>query len=267
MLYCPHCGSEVSEKDYYCNSCGRQLNEYSDSPPMETRKGLTQNLDYALKFVLKNPDVLIPEVLSGILSILILGAWEVYMDSSGIVQRLGEYSGYETEVLFIADSSSILGEALFLLLSFFGLLFIIGGISGLFTFTTVSMIWDRYTGGSGGLGEAAGKVLGKVSTLFFAALFANLLSLTIILIPASIFAYVVMIVEETGFREGLSQGFRLSINRIGASIAIIFVYGILRVLIEVIPVVGQYLTGISSAFIMVVIVDMYLGYKREKGEI
>ena len=47
----------------------------------------------------------------------------------------------------------------------------------------------------------------------------------------------------------------------------VFIYGILRVLIEMIPIVGQYITGMSSAFIMVVIVDMYLGYKREMGSI
>ena len=267
MPYCPHCKSEISEKDYYCNSCGRQLDEFIDSPPTEPRRGLSQNLDYALKFVLDNPIVLIPEVISGILSILFMGAWGFYVDSSGILERLGEYSGYQTKVLYFVDSSSLLGDALFIIFSLFGVLLIIGGISGLFTFTTVSIIWDRYTGGSGGMREASGKVFGKVGKLFFAAVITNLLSLTIILIPASIFTYVVMVVEETGFRDGLSQGFRFSINRVSASITIVFIYGILRVLIEMIPIVGQYITGMSSAFIMVVIVDMYLGYKREMGSI
>ena len=53
---------------------------------------------------------------------------------------------------------------------------------------------------------------------------SRLRALTIILLPAVLFMYTIMVVDYSGIRDGLSKGFKLSVDNIGTSVGLVFFY-------------------------------------------
>jgi hypothetical protein len=105
---------------------------------------------------------------------------------------------------------------------------------------------------------------GRLGKFFLAALIMNLLATTIILLPASFYMYVIMVVDETGIREALSKGFNLSVSRIKTSVGLILLLAAIFMFSIQIPYFSDIVRTAFSTFIIIAAVDLYESYKVQK---
>jgi len=77
------------------------------------------------------------------------------------------------------------------------------------------------------------------------------------------FMYGIMVVENTGIRNGLSGGFKLSLDKIGASVGLAVLFLILAIFLRTVPYVGEFLVFIPTVIIEIASLDLYMNYKLE----
>jgi len=260
MANCPKCGAEIQENSNFCANCG-----YSIETRPIIRKGLGNHLRFSFNFIRKHPIILLPEFLAGLVSYglrRILGmVGESLNIRDFILKQLGVNGTRITAVSDIPDISPLFWILPIIIII---ILLLISGVSGLFSFTTFHMVWDGHRTGNVEIGSSSRYTLSRIGKFFIASIIASLFSLTIILLPAAMFMYGIMVIENTGIRNGLSEGFKLSLNKIGASAGLVILFLILTLLSEAIPYVGEFLAFIPAVIVEIASLDLYMNYKLEK---
>ena len=259
MSYCPKCGAEIQENSNFCANCGYSI----ETRPL-VRKGLVNHISFSFRFILTHPIILIPEFLAGIVT---YGMREL-LGMAGKSLNIGDYILKQlgvngTRITTISDVPDISPLFWILPIIVILILLLIGGVSGLFSFTTYHMAWNGYRNEKIDLGSSSRYTFSRVGKFFIASIIANLFSLTVILLPAAMFMYGIMVVENTGIRNGLSGGFKLSLDKIGASVGLAVLFLILAIFLRTVPYVGEFLVFIPTVIIEIASLDLYMNYKLE----
>lgn len=259
MSYCPKCGAEIQENAKFCASCGF----FIETRPI-MRKGLVNHLRFSLRFIQTHPIIFIPEFLASIVTYGIRELFGMAGKSLNIRDYILKQLGVNgTKFTTVSDVPDIPPLFWILPIIIILLLLLIVGVSGLFSFTTYHMAWNGYRNEKMDLGSSSSYTLSHVGKFFIASIIANLFSLTIVLLPAAMFMFGIMVVENTGIRNGLSGGFRLSLDKIGASVGLAVLYLILALYLRTVPYVGEFLVFIPTVIIEIASLDLYMNYKLE----
>ena len=264
MPFCHHCGNEIEREDTrYCPVCGKKIdpiNRLSNEIPL--REGLVNHLKQSIILIRQHPILLVPEF------IVVIGAYianQVFGHSAEyfhIYDWIWKWLGLDNSSLIkIVDIPDIPPGFWLLLLVFLFWAILFAGFSGLFTFLTLHMAWNGNKEENVSIRDSAFYVRSRLGKLFFASMVANIISLTIILIPAALFMYTVMVVDFTGIREGLSRGFKLYMDKIGTSLGLVILDSFFTYILEFVPYVGTYLRFIPTTVIVIASLDLYLNYK------
>ncbi len=259
MPYCPHCGREVPEDAKYCESCGEAI---ISNLEQSKEKELIEHIKTGIGFTFSHPMVFLPEALAGL--------WNTGMTwgFGAILDLFDMESWYDQYYPQMVTASNQVNEYMDIPPGFWSFMFVVlllgivwVSVSGMFTFASVHMIWSGYNREDMSAAGSFKYVLGRFGKLFLAALMGNLLAITIILIPAVLFMYAVMVVDGTGIRDGLSKGFSLSLKRIVPSIALIVLYYVAKMACGYIPYVGDMVFAVPATVVTVVFVDLYISSK------
>jgi hypothetical protein len=263
MPFCPHCGIDIqTEETQFCPACGKPIDSLStfttDTP---IRKGLSSHLTYTASLIKQHPILLLPELLAVFITHILGQALGRSVDYFNLSDWFYQWLGINGSTLTnIADYSDIPSTFWLLPIAIFLWLLITVGISGLFTFLTIHMAWRGSRDEPVDLQNSTGYVRSRLGKFFIAAIIANLFAVTIIMLPAALFMYSVMVVDFTGIREGLSKGFKVSMDRIGTSIGLIVIYYVSIFVIGYVPYIGTYLSFLPSVIVEIASLDLYMNY-------
>jgi hypothetical protein len=264
MPFCPFCQNEVIENVKYCSRCGQQLNLIeNDALTKQKRRGLFNHTKYSLSFIKNNPIILIPEFITVVVSwgiFRLLGESFLWFNFDDLFR---DYLGINTSP-FISVSYTNDISTLFWILPIVMMLVLITvtGISGLFTFLTFHMAWERTQGNNINFRDSVSYVKSRFGKFFLASIVASALALTIILLPAVLFMYTIMVVDYSGIRDGLSKGFKLSVDNIGTSVGLVFFYVIAIWLVGLVPIIGTFLRFLPTVVFELATLDLYLNSKH-----
>lgn len=264
MPFCHHCGTEIEREDTrYCPVCGKKIDPISGlNNEIPIREGLVNHLKQSIILIRRHPILLFPELFAVIGTYAanqVLGRSAEYFNISDWIWK---WLGLDSSTLIkIVDIPDIPPVFWLLPLVFLVWSILLAGISGLFTFLTLHMAWNGSKEENVKIRESAIYIRSRVGKLFLASIIANIFSLTIILLPAALFMYTVMVVDFTGIREGLSKGFKLYMDKVGTSLGLVILYFVLIIILGLVPYVGTFLRFIPSVVIEIASLDLYLNYK------
>ena len=147
MPFCPFCQNEVDENVKYCPQCGKQLNLIENDTSAIQRRGLVNHTKYSLSFIKNNPIILIPEFISGIVTWGIFRLLGESFTWFNLQDRILDFLGTNTSPIITVSYPNNIPTLFWILpiVMIFALM-IIAGISGLFTFLTFHMAWERTQG-------------------------------------------------------------------------------------------------------------------------
>ncbi|TFH11965.1 zinc ribbon domain-containing protein [Candidatus Bathyarchaeota archaeon] len=259
MNHCPQCGDETSESAKYCPKCGYSLQE--PVIDYESRTKYSENLSYAFTLLVSTPVIFIPEIAAAFLNYTM--NWSI--------QFIGGFFDIESfahlvdnpvsKVSYVQDYSEYPPEFWVFGVTIIVLLFLYSLISGFFSFTAVHMIYSKYKDDDVSLVDSFRYCFKNFGRIFTALFIGTLFSLTVILIPAVVLMYVIMVVDGVGIRDGLSRGFSLSLKRLGVSILIVVIYLGLQYAFGYVPWVGDLLYAVPSTIITASLIDLYINSK------
>jgi len=260
MSFCPFCQNEVNENGKYCSRCGQQLNlNENDRSVEQKRRGLLNHTKYSLSFIKNNPIILIPEFTMGVVS------WGIFrlLSESFIWFNLDDlfrdYLGINTSPFISVSYTNDISTLFWILpIVMMVVLFVVTGVSGLFTFLTFHMAWERTQDNKIDFRDSVSYVKSRFGKYFLASIVASALALTLILLPAVLFMYAIMVVDCSGIRDGLSKGFKLSVDNIGTSVGLVFFYFIAIWLVSLVPVIGTFLGFLPAVVFELAALDLYL---------
>jgi hypothetical protein len=154
-------------------------------------------------------------------------------------------SGY-VPVIFIGSLISIIGAV----------------VSFILNFATIDMARDAYTDEALDLGRSFNYAAGRIGTFFIASIVAGILSITIVLIPVAILMMVIIVMDETGIVDALSQSFGVLGRDMGDIIVILVVAIIGYAILGWVPLIGGLLTAGFSVVLDLAFIDIYDHYRR-----
>lgn len=262
MPYCPKCGKQVSETDAFCLNCGERLKpvETAPVPPAAPRIGWTPSgapppvegaighLNLALNLATSQPMIFVPALLGGIIS-----------DVLSFISRqlLGPFAWLS----WWAYPQAFGAYMVYILLS--GLISLIGAIiSYILFFASLDMSRDAYLKTPLNLSESMSYVVSRIGVFIVASIAGAILSLTIILIPAVILMFVIMIVDEAGIAASLSKAFNVLGRDLGDVLILIAIGIIGGLILAFIPFIGGLLATCLNVVIGLAFIDVYYNYKR-----
>ena len=260
MPHCPFCQNEVDDEVIFCPHCGKQLNLIQKSITSDPkRKGLYNHIKYSITFILKNPIIILPELVA---TLVTWGTFRLLGESFtwfNLEDLLLSYLGIDNNPIFSVSYASSFPTVLWLLpVVLILVLVIVTGVSGLFTFLTIHMAWEKIQNRKIDIGTSLSYLKPRLGRFFLASIVANVFGLTMILIPAAIFMYAVMVVDDTGIRSGLTKGFKLSLDNIGSSVGLVLSYYIALWLVGMVPRIGTFLRFIPPLVFELAALDLFL---------
>ena len=236
MPFCPKCGIEFEGDPAFCPSCGQSLKATGSRPARggsDVRAG--DHLSLGFKISLANPRVFAPVIIGGLISSAISVWGRQPLSQSGYVP-----------VVFIGSLISIVGAV----------------VSFILNFAAIDMARDAYTNEPLDLSRSFSYAAGRIVTFFVASVVAGILSITIILIPVAILMMVIVVVDETGIVDALSQSFAVLSRDLGDIIVILLVAVIGYAVLGWVPLVGGLLTACFSLVLDLAFIDVYEQYRR-----
>ena len=252
MTQCPKCNENNPENSKFCVYCGHKIQE-----PTEKRTQYKENLQHAFTLLTSTPILFIPEILAALFEETLTYSFTLLGDIFNIENLRHLFENQVTTVSSnTQDYSEYPPEFWYFGAGVFVLLFLYAIVSGFFTVTAVHMIWSGINNEEVSLMSSVKYVFSRLGHVLFALLIGTVFSVTIILIPAVVLMYVIMVVDGTGIREGLSKGFSISLQRLGISVLIVVMYLGLSFAFDYIPVVGNVLFAIPSTIITASLVDL-----------
>jgi len=235
LPYCQKCGAQVEEEYAVCPICGEQLK----GPKRQTRPTgarASDHLSLGYRIASSKPMVFAPVLLGSLISTLINPEGWSPLDPSS-------YS----PVFFVAALLSFAGSILVYLLNF----------------ASIDMARDAYVGDRLDLGASMNYVVGRIGTFFVASIVGVLMSITIILIPVSIFMFVIIVMDETSVGTAVSRAFSVITSDIGDVTVIILASIIGAVLLGFVPWIGGLLTACLGVVIDLAFISVYENYRSE----
>ena len=235
LPYCPKCGREVDEGLSYCPDCRQWLGEGGEERmrgPSDRRA--MEHLTLGFNLAMARPMVFAPVLLGGIISAFIDSFWGP--DPTGFAP-----------ILFFASIVSIVGSIITFVLNF----------------ATIDMARDAYMDQPLDLGRSFNYALSRFLTFFIASIVAALLSFTIILIPVAILLVVIIVMDETGIMDAISQAFSVLTRDLGDVIILLVAAIVGSFLLGWVPVIGGLLAACYSVVLDIAFIDVYHQYKKE----
>ncbi|GAF97134.1 unnamed protein product [marine sediment metagenome] len=227
---------EADEGENYCPACGQRLSEGGEGRVRRlSDRRAVDHLSLGFNLAMARPMVFAPVLLGGIISI--------------VIDNFGGGTGPPSfaPILFFASIVSMVGSIITFVLNF----------------ATVDMARDAYMNQPLDLGRSFNYALGRIVTFFFASIVRVLMSLTIILIPAASLMTVIIVMDETGIMNAISQAFSVLTRDLGDVIIIVVVSIVGYVLLGWAPMVGGLLTACFGVIIDLAFIDVYHHYKKE----
>jgi len=255
MSVCPDCNKQIDEDSKYCPHCGKVMDPSVPIPQQKLRTSLFSNIKHALGIVKNNPILFLPELLASFLG---WGLGEALTLILGVI-----INGQNTNITYIGyhfiqeydNSVYMIG----LIVIIVGLL--VSSISGVFTFALFHLTKNVYMKEDVSFGETMKYISGRFVILYFASLIGNILSVTIILVPAVIYMYSVMIIDNSGIRRGLSEGFKISLDKILTSFGWVIIYALFRFGLALFVPYSDFFFVIPGTILTVATIDVYYNYK------
>jgi hypothetical protein len=262
MSHCPHCGIEIQTDDTrFCPACGRQLDP-EDTFVTVNRRSLVSHLSYSISLVGKNPILFVPELIAVVVTYFFGQALGSSFEYLNLSDWFSEWLGMnESTLVNVADYTDIPSALWLIPIALIVWLVLTAGVSGLFSFQTLYMASKAAKEKPVNLRDSFTYLRSRLGKFFLASIIANLFALTIIMLPAALFMYSVMVVDFVGIREGLSKGFRVQMDRILPSIGLIILFYVSIFVIGLVPTIGSFLRFIPSAIIEIASLDIYLNHK------
>jgi hypothetical protein len=158
-----------------------------------------------------------------------------------------------------------LSQSGFVPVVFIGFLVSIVGavVSFILNFAAIDMARDAYTNEPMDLGRSFSYAAGRIGTFIVASIIAGILSITIILIPVAILMMVIIVVDETGIVDALSQAFGVLGRDLGDVIVILIVAIIGYAVLGWVPLIGGLLTSAFGVVLDLAFIDVYDQYRRD----
>ena len=236
MPFCPKCGIEFDGDPAFCPSCGQSLRETGKRPTREGRDVRAgDHLSRGFNLALAKPMIFTPVIIGGLISSAISFWGRQPLSQSGYVP-----------VVLIGFLISIVGA----------------GVSFILNFAAIDMARDAYTNDTLDLVRSFSYAAGRIGTFFVASIVAGILVITIILSPVAILMMVIIVVDETGIVDALSQSFGVIGRDLGDIIVILLVAVIGYALLGGVPLVGDLLTAGFSSVLSLVFIDIYEQYRK-----
>jgi len=236
MAFCPKCGIEFEGEPAFCPSCGHSLRETGRHPSRgggDARAG--DHLSLGFNIAMANPTIFAPVIIGGLISSAISIWGRQPLSQSGYVP-----------VVFIGSLISIVGAV----------------VSFILSFAAIDMARDAYTNEPLDMGRSFSYASGRIVTFFLASIVAGILSITIILIPIALLMMVIIVVDETGIADAISQSFAVLGRDLGDIIVILLVAVIGSAVLGWVPLVGGLLTAGFSLILNIAFIDVYDHYRR-----
>ncbi len=242
LKYCPKCGTAVEEGLFFCPQCGNSLKQIDSEPETpkisvsdnvvhEQSRGAVEHLTVGYNVALNNPMVFIPTLLSGIIGVL---------------------------VSYLLNTLSITGT-LFTVLQLSSMI-----ISFILGFASTDMSRDAYYKQPLDISSSVNYVIGRIVPFILASIFGALLSITIVLIPAVMLTFVVMVIDETGIMDAFSKAFNVLKADLMDIIIVLVVSIVGSVVIGYVPFVSTLLNSALNVIIGLAFIDIYVNYKTNK---
>ncbi|MCW4049801.1 MAG: zinc ribbon domain-containing protein [Candidatus Bathyarchaeota archaeon] len=225
--YCSECGEEVSEGTDFCTSCGARLLDEAVPVREGGERSYVEHLTVGFNIAVSQPMVFVPAVLSGVIS------WALTSATLG-------YVGVMAAVLSIIGS--IIGFVL--------------------NFASIDMSRDAYQNKTLDLVESVNYVTGRAVEFFIASIVGGLMSVTIILIPAVLLMFVVMVVDETGIGDAVSKSIEVLQADIRDVLLILLVSIIGSFVIGFVPLFSGLLNSALNVVVGLAFIDIYINYKQ-----
>jgi hypothetical protein len=234
LPFCPKCGRDVDEGLIYCPDCGQRLGDRGGERmrgPSDRRA--MEHLTLGFNLAMAKPMVFAPVLLGGIISAFIDNLWGP--DPTGFAP-----------ILFFASIVSIVGSIITFALNF----------------ATIDMARDAYTDQPLDLGRSFNYALSRFLTFFIASIVAALLSFTIILIPVAILLVVIIVMDETGIMDAISQAFNVLSRDLGDVIILLVASIAGSFLLGWVPIVGGLLAACYNVVLDIAYIDVYHQYRQ-----
>jgi hypothetical protein len=245
--YCPECGKEVDEGVAFCPSCGARLGAGGVREGY-SRVGAADHLSHAFNLAMEKPMVFAPSLLGGLISVIIGGISVALFGASGWSMWRG---------------NPLLGPAVPGLAATGALLAIVGGVASyLLGFASIDMSRDAYVGEPLDLMKSVNYVVARIGTFVVASIVGAVMAITVILIPAVIFMFVIIVVDETGIGAAISRAFSVIGGDLGDVVVVIIVAIVGSAVLGWVPLVGGLLTTALNVVIGLAFMDIYFRYKR-----
>lgn len=248
--YCPECGKEIDEGATFCPSCGARLGAGGVREGY-SRVGAADHLSLAFNLAMEKPMVFAPALLGGLISVIIGGVSVALFGASGWSMWRG---------------NPLLAPAVPGLAMTGALLAVVGGVvSYLLGFASLEMSRDAYVGEPLDLMGSVNYVVGRIGTFVVASIIGAVMAITVILMPAVMFMFVIIVVDETGIGAALSRAFGVISSDLGDVVVVIIVAIVGSAVLGWVPLVGGLLTTALNVVIGLAFMDIYFRYKR-KGQ-
>lgn len=137
-------------------------------------------------------------------------------------------------------------------------------VSYILYFASIDMSRDAYFNSPLNLMESINYVLRRVGTLIVASIVGAIMSITIILIPAALLMFVIMVVDESGIGDSLSKAFSVLTRELGDILILIIISILGSIVLGFIPYIGSLLQAGLRVVIGLAFIDLYYQYKNQR---
>jgi hypothetical protein len=234
LPYCPKCGREVEEDLRYCPDCGQRMGERGEERMRgPSNRRAMEHLTLGFNLAMARPMVFAPVLLGGIISAFIDSFWGP--DPTGFAP-----------ILVFASIVSIVGSIITFVLNF----------------ATIDMARDAYMDQPLDLGRSFNYALSRFLTFLMAAIAAALLSVTIILIPVAILLVVIIVMDETGIMDAVSQAFSVLSKDLGDVIILLVASIVGSFLLGWVPIVGGLFVACYNVILDIAYIDVYHQHRQ-----
>jgi hypothetical protein len=189
-----------------------------------------EHLTIGYSIALSNPMVFVPTLLSGIIGVL---------------------------VSYILSTLSVTGT-LFTVLQLSSMI-----ISFILGFASTDMSRDAYNKQLLDISSSISYVIGRIVPFILASIFGALLSITIVLIPAVMLTFVIMVIDETGIMDAFSKAFNVLKADLKDIIIVLIISIIGSVVIGYVPFVSTLFSSVFNVIIGLAFIDIYMNYKNK----
>ena len=138
-------------------------------------------------------------------------------------------------------------------------------VNFILNFAAIDMARDAYLDKPLDLSRSFNYAFRRIGTFFIASIVAGIMSITIILIPVAILMMVIIVMDETGIVDAVSQSFSVLGRDLGDVIVILIVAIIGYALLSFVPLIGSLLTACFGVILNFAFIDVYHSFKSNYG--